>query len=221
MNPLFKSKRVLAAAVLFAVTAVLFFIPAVAVPHKIFIPLTILALFSIKLTPWTITAGLAFSALGDLAGSFKTGGDPQEFYAFVFQMLFFALAHIFYIITFFKLKPARTGTLWTLATCALCAAIYVFALVKIVPCVEDTVLTFCVIGYATIITVMLFSALKTADPVIAIGACLFVFSDFILAWNMFVGKVEGSRYFIMVPYYLAQATFAAKFAYTELKKAYI
>ena len=221
MNPLFKSKRVLAAAVLFAVTAVLYFIPAVAVPHKIFIPLTILALFSIKLTPWTITAGLAFSSLGDLAGSFKTGGDPQEFYAFVFQMLFFALAHIFYIITFFKLKPARTGTLWTLATCALCTAIYVFALVKIVPCVEDTVLTFCVIGYATIITVMLFSALKTADPVIAIGACLFVFSDFILAWNMFVGKVEGSRYFIMVPYYLAQATFAAKFAYTELKKAYI
>lgn len=221
MNPLFKSKRVLAVAVLFAVTAVLFFIPEVAVPHKIFIPLTILALFSIKLTPWTITAGLAFSALGDLAGSFKTGGDPQEFYAFVFQMLFFALAHIFYIITFFKLKPARTGTLWTLATCALCAAIYVFSLVKIVPCVEDTVLTFCVIGYATIITVMLFSALKTADPVIAIGACLFVFSDFILAWNMFVGKVDGSRYFIMVPYYLAQATFAAKFAYTELKKAYI
>ena len=221
MNPLFKSRRVLAAAVLFAVTAVLFFIPAVAVPHKIFIPLTILALFSIKLTPWTITAGLAFSALGDLAGSFKTGGGPQEFYAFVFQMFFFALAHIFYIITFFKLKPARTGTLWTLATCALCAAIYVFALVKIVPCVEDTALTFCVIGYATIITVMLFSALKTADPVIAIGACLFVFSDFILAWNMFVGKVEGSRYFIMVPYYLAQATFAAKFAYTELKKAYI
>ena len=192
MNPLFKSGRVMVAAVLFAVTAVLYFIPAVAVPHKIFIPLTILALFSIKLTPWTITAGLAFSALGDLAGSFKMGGGTQEFYAFVFQMLFFALAHIFYIITFFKLKPVRTRTLWTLATCALCAAIYVTALVKVVPCVEDTILTFCVIGYATIITVMLFSALKTADAVIAIGACLFVFSDFILAWNMFVGKVEGS-----------------------------
>lgn len=221
MNPLFKSRRVLAAAVLFAVTAVLYFIPAVAVPHKIFIPLTILALFSIKLTPWTITAGLAFSALGDLAGSFKMGGGTQEFYAFVFQMLFFALAHIFYIITFFKLKPVRTSTLWTLATCALCAAIYVTALVKVVPCVEDTILTFCVIGYATIITVMLFSALRAADPVIAVGACLFVFSDFILAWNMFVGKVEGSRYFIMVPYYIAQVTFAARFAYIQLKKAYI
>ena len=221
MNPLFISGRVMVAAVLFAVTAVLYFIPAVAVPHKIFIPLTILALFSIKLTPWTITAGLAFSALGDLAGSFKMGGGTQEFYAFVFQMLFFALAHIFYIITFFKLKPVRTSTLWTLATCALCAAIYVTALVKVVPCVEDTILTFCVICYATIITVMLFSALKTADAVIAIGACLFVFSDFILSWNMFVGKVEGSRYFIMVPYCLAQVTFAARFAYIQLKKAYI
>ena len=136
-------------------------------------------------------------------------------------MLFFALAHIFYIITFFKLKPERTSTLWTLATCALCAAIYVTALVKVVPCVEDTILTFCVIGYATIITVMLFSAVRAADPVIAVGACLFVFSDFILAWNMFVGKVEGSRYFIMVPYYLAQVTFAARFAYIQLKKAYI
>ena len=80
----------------------------------------------------------------------------------------------------------------------------------IVPCVENTVLTFCVIGYATIITVMLFSGLRTADPVIAIGACLFVFSDYILAWNMFVSPVEGSRYFIMVPYYLAQLIFALK-----------
>ena len=77
MNPMLKSKRILAAAVLFVSTAVMFFLPSVAIPHKIFIPLTVLALFSIKITPWTVTAGLAFSALGDLAGSFKTGGDPQ------------------------------------------------------------------------------------------------------------------------------------------------
>ena len=146
MNPLFKSGRVMVAAVLFAVTAVLYFIPAVAVPHKIFIPLTILALFSIKLTPWTITAGLAFSALGDLAGSFKMGGGTQEFYAFVFQMLFFALAHIFYIITFLKLKPGKTSGLRTLACGALCALVYLSALLLIVPCVGDTILRYCVIA---------------------------------------------------------------------------
>lgn len=77
MNTMLKSKRAIAAAVLFVSTAVMFFLPSVAIPHKIFIPLTVLALFSIKITPWTVTAGLAFSALGDLAGSFKTGGDPQ------------------------------------------------------------------------------------------------------------------------------------------------
>lgn len=213
MNPMLKSKRILAAAVLFVCTAVMFFLPSVAIPHKIFIPLTILALFSIKITPWTVTTGLFFSALGDLAGSFKTGGDPQEFYAFVFQMLFFALAHIFYIITFLKLKPGKTSGLRTLACSAICAIVYLSALLLIVPCVENTVLTFCVIGYATIITVMLFSGLRTADPVIAIGACLFVFSDYILAWNMFVSPINGSRYFLMVPYYLAQLTFAARFAY--------
>ena len=178
-----KSKRAIAAALLFAGTAVMFFLPSVAIPHKIFIPLTILALFSIKITPWTVTTGL-----------------------------FFALAHIFYIITFLKLKPGKTSGLRTLACSAICAIVYLSALLLIVPCVENTVLTFCVIGYATIITVMLFSGLRTVDPVIAIGACLFVFSDYILAWNMFVSPINGSRYFIMVPYYLAQLTFAARFA---------
>ena len=210
MNPMLKSKRAIAAAVLFVSTVVMYFLPFVAIPHKIFIPLTVLALFSIKITPWTVTAGLAFSALGDLAGSFKTGGDPQEFYAFVFQMLFFALAHIFYIITFLKLKPGKTSGLRTLACGAVCTLVYLSALLLIVPCVGDTILRYCVIGYATIIIVMLFSGLRTEDPVIAIGACLFVFSDYILAWNMFVSPVEGSRYFIMVPYYLAQLTFALK-----------
>ena len=112
-----KSKRAIAAAVLFVCTAVMFFLPSVAIPHKIFIPLTVLALFSIKITPWTVTTGL-----------------------------FFALAHIFYIITFLKLKPGKTSGLRTLACGALCALVYLSALLLIVPCVGDTILRYCVIA---------------------------------------------------------------------------
>ena len=51
---------------------------------------------------------------------------------------------------------------------------------------------------------MLASALYQKDWIFAIGALLFVASDYILAWNKFVSPIAAEKYLIMVPYYLAQ-----------------
>jgi uncharacterized membrane protein YhhN len=72
--------------------------------------------------------------------------------------------------------------------------------------------------YATIISLMLFSALMTlfrtdwlSDPayLVSIGAVLFISSDMLLAWNKFVQPVRRGRLLLMVTYHLGQITLIA------------
>ena len=51
---------------------------------------------------------------------------------------------------------------------------------------------------------MLLTALLQRSSLFALGAVLFVFSDFIIAWNMFVEPVPYRNYLVLVTYYLAQ-----------------
>jgi uncharacterized membrane protein YhhN len=51
---------------------------------------------------------------------------------------------------------------------------------------------------------MLYFALMQRSSLFAIGAVMFVFSDFILAWNKFVDPIQYSRLLIMIPYYTGQ-----------------
>ena len=205
----------MAALVLFLLTAVMYFVPQVDVPHKIFLPLLLMGLLTIGIAPWQISVALLFSALGDLSGSFKYASSPDGgFLAFVGQMLFFALAHVFFVTYFIAgaRKPGkeRAGSLYLLAAVLVCAVPFITVMRLVVPCVDAGVLRICVSAYAVIITVMLFSALMLRDWVSGIGAALFVTSDFILAWNMFVSPLNGSTYLIMVPYYLAQLLIASR-----------
>lgn len=214
----FISRRILNATayILYAIFAVLYFIPAFGLPHKICIPVFILAAFSLGKAPWQITVALFFSAMGDLAASFKggSGSDP----ALVLQILFFALGHISYIFYFCvaALRRERDSNKKCIRTCAmllLCVSIFVFILIRIVPSVNIRMLKICVTGYAAIIITMLFSALMTRDRILCLGAALFVASDFILAWNMFVGDVPGENYLTMISYYAAQAVIASRAAF--------
>ncbi len=218
------SRKILntAAYILYAIFAILYFIPAFGLPHKICIPVFILAAFSAGKAPWQITAALVFSALGDLAGSFKASSGSDI--ALVLQILFFALGHISYICYFcvsaFRQKRDSDKTnrkkgLYTCAALALSAGIFCFALIRIAPCVDVQLLKICVICYAAIITTMLFTALMNRDWILGLGAAFFVTSDFILAWNMFVGEVPGEDYLIMVSYYAAQAIIAGRTAFYQ------
>lgn len=204
--------------VLYAIFVLLYFVPCFSWPYKTCIPLLILAVFSAGRSPWQITAALFLSALGDLSGSFKGMASAGE-WAFIAQMLFFALAHFCYIFYFCifglshkrgRKKMERHEGLYLGMVLGICMIALYNALGYVVPCVEPEVLRICVISYTGIITAMLFTALMTKDWILGLGAVLFVISDFILAWNTFVNAVPAERYLIMVPYYASQAVFSAR-----------
>ena len=58
--------------------------------------------------------------------------------------------------------------------------------------------------YATLICLMLVGALMQRSCLFALGAVLFVFSDFTLAWSKFISPVPYRDYLVLVTYFLAQ-----------------
>ena len=153
---------------------------------------------------WQICAALFFSALGDWFG---TCGN------FIAQMGFFAVGHIFYIWFFVKrylakvehdrkLSTRAKGYLIMLIICI--AGLLAAAFTQIVPKAPHGMERIGSSIYAVLISLMLFSALLQRSSIYAVGAVLFVFSDFILAWNRFVEPVPYRNYFVLVTYFLAQ-----------------
>lgn len=193
----------IASSAAFLCAAIIYFSP-IAIEHKIAIPLTILTLASLWLCPLPITFALAFSAIGDYYGSCGN---------FIGQMGFFALAHVAFICFFadhyfkkvepdFKLTGKAKGFLALMIMCA--ALILYVAFSRVLPEAPEGIIRTGVGIYACVICTMMISAMLQRSSLYALGALLFVFSDFILAWNKFVEPIEYSRYMIIVPYYLGQ-----------------
>lgn len=207
--PILKTKEskvhgaVLTVSALYILASILFFLPA-EIPHKITIPVAILAVSALWLCPWQICAAMLFCAIGDYMGSCGN---------FLAQMGFFAIGHIWFIAFFIsryfskvekdmKLTSKAKGYLAMVAFCTL--ALLATAFFKIVPNVEPGIIKAGVGIYACIISTMLLTALLQRSSIYALGAVLFVFSDFIIAWNMFVEPVPYRTYLVLVTYYLAQ-----------------
>ena len=191
---------VFAVTALFLVGTAIFFSP-LEIPHKLCIPMGIIVLSSFWLTPWEITLALLFSIIGDYAGSCHN---------FMAQMGSFAVAHIFYVVFFvrrfirkeYKLTTKMKGYLLMLGICT--AALLSFVFVKIVPSAPAGVLRIGVSIYAILICTMLYTALMQRSSLYALGAVLFVVSDFILAWNKFVEPVPYRTILVIGTYLSAQ-----------------
>lgn len=193
----------LAAAGLFLLFAGIFFSP-IEIPHKIAFTLGSAFIMSLWLCPWQISLALLFSALGDYFGSCHN---------FLGQMGFFALCHIsliWYFIERYLTKVIRNkkpttkshGLAFIFLIMLLAFDGFVFA--KVIPCTPEGIIRIGTSIYAVLISCMLYFALLQRSSLFAIGAVLFVFSDFILAWNKFVEPIEYSRLLIMIPYYAGQ-----------------
>lgn len=193
----------LAAAGLFLVFAALFFSP-VKIPHKISFTVASAFIASLWLCPWQISLALLFSALGDYFGSCHN---------FLGQMGFFAVGHVFYIWFFIKrwltkvehdrkLTAKAKGLAFMLVL--LIAALLAIVFTRIVPHAPEGIVRIGVSIYAVLISTMLYFALMQRSSLFASGAVLFVFSDFILAWNKFVEPIPYSGLLIMIPYYAGQ-----------------
>ena len=191
---------VFAVTALFLVGTAIFFSP-LEIPHKLCIPMGIIVMSSFWLTPWEITLALLFSIIGDYAGSCHN---------FMAQMGSFAVAHIFYVVFFvrrfirkeYKLTTKMKGYLLMLGICT--AALLSFVFVKIVPSAPAGVLRIGVSIYAILICTMLYTALMQRSSLYALGAVLFVISDFILAWNKFVEQVPYRTILVIGTYLSAQ-----------------
>ena len=188
---------------LFLCLSVLFFAP-VPIPHKLCLPMGVLVASSLWLTPWEIFMALFFSILGDWFGSCGS---------FLPQMGSFAVGHMFYILFFIrrflrkverdrKVTAKAKGYFMMLAICVLALMAMVF--VRVVPSVPSGVLRVGVSIYAVLICTMLFSALLQRSLFYAVGALLFVISDFILAWNKFVEPVPYRDALVLGTYLSAQ-----------------
>lgn len=195
--------KTLATSALFLAFAVLFFLP-ISIPHKLVFPVALLFIASIGLTPWQICAALFFSALGDWFGTCSN---------FLGQMGSFAIAHVFYIWFFAqrylakvehdkKLTNKAKGYLAMLILCLGVLLTVVFT--QIVPHVPAGILKIGVSIYAVLISVMLLGGTLQRSTLYALGAVLFVFSDFILAWNKFVEPVPYRNYLVLGSYFMAQ-----------------
>lgn len=199
----FLKPAVLTATGLFLCMAAIFFLP-VDIPHKVSFPLIILSAAGLWLLPWQMLLAMIFSAAGDYMGSCGN---------FIGQMGFFALAHV-WLITFFisryRRKVERDGKLTTktkgyLAIMTFCVgALLVFVLTNITSHAPEGVIRIGTQIYAALICTMLMMALLQRSSLYALGAVLFVFSDFILAWNKFVEPIPYRNYLVLGSYFLAQ-----------------
>lgn len=188
---------------LFLALVVMYYLP-VPVAHKLCFPVALLCIASLWLTRWEITCALLFSALGDLAGSCGN---------FLLQIASFAVAHIFFI-TFFmrrylsKVEMDRKFTMKAkgyLAMMGFCIALLlVIVFVKVVPAVPEGILRIGVSIYAILICLMLFCAMLQRSSLYALGALLFVMSDFMLAWNKFIEPVPCREILVLGTYFMAQ-----------------
>ena len=151
--------------------------------------------------------GIIFSLMGDIILLFI-----DRF--FMFGLIAFLLAHIFYLVGFNVPLPESLG-IWAFGVTIVIGLGAVRLLRRIVDGVRKTQprLVMPVIVYSTVITLMLLSALLTlyrpewaSAPayLVSFGAFLFYVSDIILAWNKFITPIKYGRMLNIGIYHLAQ-----------------
>ncbi|HLF46054.1 MAG TPA: lysoplasmalogenase [Chitinophagaceae bacterium] len=168
-----------------------------------------------------IVLALIFSWLGDVLLMFETRNENF----FIFGLVAFLMAHIFYILFFEKiiLKEKLKKRYWIF----LPVMVYYVVLISVLsPTLEE--LKWPVRVYGIIISYMLIKAFQSGGAqnrkavlYLITGAVLFVISDSVLAFNKFYRAFEYAGILIMVTYGMAQLliTFGAvRYITNSLKK---
>ena len=159
---------------------------------------TVATALNFKRGGWLIPLALLASSAGDWAGAM---GE------FIFQIAFFAVAHIFYIADF---APKCKFSLKRIVALVLFSAIVLPFLGYVLMHIGDRVELIAVAIYGVIIYSMGFAALlqnRKFSIFYAIAAMLFIFSDSCIAYNRFVEHIPNATMWIMTTYYAAQGIF--------------
>jgi len=169
-------------------------------------PATLLALTgaAVALSPasdlgarrWWFVAALAFSLVGDVLLMV-----PADL--FVAGLGAFLVAHLCYLAGFRVRGP---GALAVAVSAAVVVAVVAPFGTRILKALQGhRSLLVPVALYMVVISVMLVTALATANVLAGVGAALFVSSDTMIAWNRFVRPFRAADLGIMITYHLGQA----------------
>ena len=149
---------------------------------------------------WAIPAALFLSAIGDYQGSEHN---------FILQVLFFALAHIFYIVDFLPKRNLSKRNKYVASIPYIYAVAF---LILLISHMNHAVEMVAVVIYALIIATMGASALVMEIKhkwLYVIAAVLFIFSDSVIVYNKYIEHIPNASLWIMTTYYAAQGMFAA------------
>lgn len=135
-------------------------------------------------------AGLALSFFGDLFLLFTWGFLPG--------LGSFLLAHVFYIISFRKKIQNTIWKFWPVVLGLYASILLVF----LFPYLKEMKIPVTI--YAAVISVMMYSAIKTNNRNLTIGALLFLISDTVLSINLFLKPLMILNLLVMITYVLAQ-----------------
>ncbi|TTL57249.1 Lysoplasmalogenase [Bagarius yarrelli] len=148
----------------------------------------------------------------------SAGGDACLIWPnlFLMGMIFFALAHMLYSLTFltsryFSHSLSSCGLyFFYLLLWAAGGGIYFYLLPFLKKSPEPEVFVPAVGGYALLIVLMTSLAARTRRPLVLLGGLVFMVSDFTLALQQFkvVEHLEHGKHLVMTTYYLAQLLIA-------------
>ena len=148
---------------------------------------------------WAIPAALFLSAIGDYQGSEHN---------FILQVLFFALAHIFYIVDFLPKRNLSNRNKYVASIPYIYAVAF---LILLISHMNHAVEMVAVVIYALIIATMGASALVMEIKHkwwYVIAAVLFILSDSVIVYNKYIEHIPNASLWIMTTYYAAQGLFA-------------
>ncbi|WP_282172341.1 lysoplasmalogenase [Cytobacillus firmus] len=152
--------------------------------------------------PLLIIIGLFFCMFGDgfIAVSFVSGLGA------------FLVGHLCYLTGFLKMSRMTKLRLTAIIPIGIYSLIIGSQLIASLSEAENDALVIPVIAYMLVISLMALSAILTGNRLAIAGSILFVISDSILSWNMFVSDIVYSDVFIMITYYSAQFLIARSLA---------
>ncbi|KON88098.1 hypothetical protein AF332_15620 [Sporosarcina globispora] len=173
------------------------------------IPMALIIIYAFQKLPGSsplalrlVIIGLFFCMLGDgfIAVSFVAGLGA------------FLIGHLFYLTGFFKMAKSNLLRLAAIIPIGLYSFLIGRQLIASLLSEGNQSLVIPVSAYMLVISAMAISAILTGNKWVIAGSILFVISDSILSWNMFVSDIIYSDVFIMTTYYSAQFLIASSLA---------
>ncbi|PEL09375.1 lysoplasmalogenase [Bacillus sp. AFS017336] len=181
----------------------IFFIPSEPVSIKILfklIPMVLIIFYALSQNPHQSTKYRTLILLGLI---FCMIGDGTLIW-FVIGLSAFLIGHLFYAAGFISGWKFSIYRMLSIIPIAIYAFILCSNLVNSLNDSGQDTLVIPVIAYSVAISIMVFTAIMTGNKWAIFGSLLFIISDSILSWDLFVESVKYGHELIMITYYAAQ-----------------